>query len=160
MCLHSNSDASSSASLHMDFHNLKRLKMMWSYIKKFHAGWESLKYIQFGMGIDQFSMWWCDFHILIFIFYDDKILLLLLIFGRGEIIPWDPGIVWNDIFPKEEETFGSLQRRQWDPSILLSYLNQVENFVERSGHWRNDYNQSGAIEAWRKKFVALWSASA
>ena len=42
------------------------------------------------MGSDQLSVWWYDFHILIFIFYDDMILLLLLMFGRGEIIPWDP----------------------------------------------------------------------
>ena len=55
-------------------------------------------------------------------------------FGRMQIIPWDPGILWNDIFPKGETTFGSLQRRQWDPRILRSYLNWVDNFVKRSGH--------------------------
>ena len=54
-------------------------------------------------------------------------------------------------------TFGSLQRRQWDPRILLSYLNSVDNFVARSGHWRNDYDHSGAIETWWTNFVALWS---
>ena len=29
--------------------------------------------------------------------------------------------------------FGSLQRRQWDPGILLSYLNWVSNFYKGSG---------------------------
>ena len=107
LCLHSGSDVSSSATLHMDFHTLERLKMIWSHIKKFHAWWESLKDIHFGMGSDQLSVWWYDFHILIFIFYDDRILLLLLMFGREKIIPWDPGIIWNEIFPKGEENFGS-----------------------------------------------------
>ena len=50
-------------------------------------------------------------------------------FGRMKIRPWDPSILWNDNFPKEERTFGSLQRSQWDPYILLSYLNCVESFV-------------------------------
>ena len=81
-------------------------------------------------------------------------------FGRGQIIPWDPGIFWNEIFPKGEKTFVSLQRRKWDLGILLSYLDWFDNFVERSGHWRNDYNHSGATKAWRTNFVALWSASA
>ena len=69
---------------------------------------EDIKYIQFGMGSDQLSVWWYDFHILIFIFYDDRILLLLLMFGMNKIIPWDPGIIWNGIFPKGVEKFGSL----------------------------------------------------
>ena len=81
-------------------------------------------------------------------------------FGREKIMPWDPGIIWNEIFPKGEETFGSLQRRKWDPCIILSYLNWFHNFVERSGHCINDYNKSGATEAWRRNFVAPWSASA
>ena len=37
MCIYKNSDVSFSASLHMDFHTLERLKMIWSHIKKFHA---------------------------------------------------------------------------------------------------------------------------
>ena len=82
--------------------------MILSHIKKFHAWWESLKYIQFVMGSDQLSVWWYDFHIPIFIFYNDKIMLFLLMFGRGQIIPWDPRIIWNDIFPKGVATFGSL----------------------------------------------------
>ena len=134
--------------------------MIWSHIKKFNSSWESPKDIQFGMGSDQLLVWWYDFHILIFIFYDDRILLLLLMFGKGQITPWDPGMLWNEIFTKGTEKFGSLQRRKWDPGIILSYLNWFDNFVEICGHWRNDYNQSGATKAWRTHFVALWSASA
>ena len=37
LCIHNNNDVSSSASLHMDFHTLERLNMIWSHIKKFHA---------------------------------------------------------------------------------------------------------------------------
>ena len=33
LCIHNNSDVSSSASLHMDFHTLERLKMIWSHIE-------------------------------------------------------------------------------------------------------------------------------
>ena len=58
-----------------------------------------------------------------FIFYDDIILLLLPVFGRGQTIPWDPDSLWNEIFPKGVEKFGSLQSRKWDPGILISYLN-------------------------------------
>ena len=75
--------------------------------------------------------------------------------GRRKIIPWDPDILSNNIFPKGETTFGSFQRRQWDPCIILSYLNLVDNFVERSGHWRNGYDQSGAEKTWWKFFEAL-----
>ena len=107
-CLHNKNDVSSSASLHMDFHTLEWLNMIWSHIIKFHTWWESLKDNQFVMRNDQLSLWWYDFHILIFIFYDDKILLLLLMFGRGYIISWDPVIIWNEIFPKGETTFRSL----------------------------------------------------
>ena len=45
LCLHSSSDVRASANLHMDFHTLKRLNIMWSHIKKFHAWWENLKAI-------------------------------------------------------------------------------------------------------------------
>ena len=114
LCIHNNSDVSSSASLHVDFHTLERLKMIWSHIKEFHVWWESIKFFQFGMGRDELPVWWYDFHILIFILYDDKILLLLLMFGRRKIKPWDLGILGNDIFPNRAATFGSLQRRQWD----------------------------------------------
>ena len=49
---------------------------------EFYVGWGSLKYFQFCIGSFQFLVWWYDFHIMIFIFYDDKILLLLLMFGK------------------------------------------------------------------------------
>ena len=120
--LHSNSDVSSSASLHMDFHTLERLNIIWPHIEKFHSWWEILKDVHFGMGSDQLPLWWYDFHFLIFIFYDDEFLLLLM-FGRMQIRPWNPGILWNDIFPKGVATYGSLQTMQWDPRILLNYLN-------------------------------------
>ena len=81
-------------------------------------------------------------------------------FGREKIIPWDLGIIWNEIFSKGVEKFGSLQSRKWDRGILLSYLNWFHNFVETSGDCINDYNQSGGTEAWRTNFAALWSASA
>ena len=55
-------------------------------------------------------------------------------FGRRQIKPWDLEILGNKIFPKGGTTFGSLQRRQWDPGILRSYLNWVDTFAKRSGH--------------------------
>ena len=133
LCIHNNSDVCSSASLHMDFHTLERLKMIWSRIKEFHVWWESLKNVQFGMGRDELPIWWYDFHNLIFLLYNDKILLFLLISGRRHIKPWDPGILRNDRVQKVAEKFGSLQRRQWDPGILLSYFNWVGNFAKGSG---------------------------
>ena len=98
MCLHRNSDVSFSASLHMDSHILERLNMIWLHIEESHAWWESLKDMQLCMGSDQLSVWWYDFHILIFILYDDELLLLLLMFGRMQIRPRDPDILWNDKF--------------------------------------------------------------
>ena len=92
------------------------------------------------MGSDQLLVWWYDFHILIFIFYDDIIFLLLLMFGRGQIIPWDLGILWNEIFRKGAKNFGSLQRRKWDLGILLSDLNWVEFFFVRVTNWGDDNN--------------------
>ena len=82
------------------------------------------------MGRGELPLWWYVFYNLIFIIYNDKILLFLLMGGRRKIKPWDPGILWNDRVQKGVETFGSLQRRQWDPRILLSYLNWVDNFVK------------------------------
>ena len=78
-------------------------------------------------------VWWYDFHILIFILYNDKILLIILMGGRRQIKPWDPDILRNDIVQKVAAKFGSLQRRQWDPGILLIYLNWVRYFSEGSG---------------------------
>ena len=80
-------------------------------------------------------------------------------FGRRKIKPWDRDIIGNGIFTNGEATFGSLHRRQWDLGILLSYLNWVDNFVKRSGHQRNDYDHSGAVETRWTKFTSLWSAS-
>ena len=122
---------------------VERLNMIWFHIEEFHAWWESLKYDQFGMGRDELSVWWYDFHNLIFILYNNKILLFLLMVGRRQIKPCDPGIIQNDRVEKGETTFGSVQRRQWDPRILLSYLNWVGNFAKGSGHQRNDYDHSG-----------------
>ena len=39
----------------------------------------------------------------------------------------------NDRVQKVAEKFGSLQRRPWDPGILLSYFNWVGNFAKGSG---------------------------
>ena len=91
------------------------------------------KNFQFGMGRDELPVWWYDFHNLIFLLYNDKILLFLLMGGRRKIKPWDPGILRNDRFQKVAENFGSLQRRQCDPRILLSYFNWVGNFAKGSG---------------------------
>ena len=85
------------------------------------------------MGRDELPVWWYDFHNLIFILYNDKILLFILMGGRRRIKPWDPGILRNDIVQKVAAKFGSLQRRQWDPGILLIYLNWVRYFSEGSG---------------------------
>ena len=71
---------------------------------------------------DELPVWWYDFHNLIFILYNDNFLLFLLMVGRRQIKPWDPGILGNDKFPKGTKKFGSLQRSQWDPRIILSYL--------------------------------------
>ena len=107
--------------------------MIWSHIKEFHIWWESLKNVQFGMGRDELRVWWYDFHNLIFLLYNDKILLFLLMGGRRQIKPWDPGILRNDRIQKVVEKFGSLQRRQWNPGILLRYFNWVGNFSKGSG---------------------------
>ena len=101
--------------------------------EEFHVWWESSKNFQFGMGRDELPVWWYDFHNLIFILYNDKILLFILMGGRRKIKPWDPGILRNDIVQKVATKFGSLQRRHWDLRILLSYLNWVRNFSEGSG---------------------------
>ena len=138
LCIHNNSDVSSSARLHMDFHTLERLKMIWSRIKEFHVWWESFKKIQFCMGRDELPLWWYDFHNLIFILCNDKILLFLLMGGRRHIKPWDPNILRDDRFQKLAAKFGSLQRRQWDPGILLSYLNWVDNFFVNISYARLD----------------------
>ena len=107
--------------------------MIWSHIKEFHVWWESLKKLQFGMGRDELLVWWYDFHNLIFILYNDKILLFILMGGRRQIKPWDPDILRNDIVQKVAEKFGSLQRRQWDLRTLLSYCNWVGNLAKGSG---------------------------
>ena len=106
--------------------------MIWDHIEKFHDWWASLKNVQSGMGSDQFPLWWYDFHFLVFILCDDKYLLLLMMFGRMQLKHWDLGISWNDNFRKVRGTFGSFQRRQWDPCILLSYLNWVK-FLWKKG---------------------------
>ena len=85
------------------------------------------------MGRDELPVWWYDFHNLFFLLYNDKILLFLLMGRRRNIKPWDPCILMNDRVQKVEEKFGSLQRRQWDPGILLSYFNCVGNFSKGSG---------------------------
>ena len=64
------------------------------------------------MGTSQFSVQWYNFHIMIFIFYDDGILLFLLMSGMRKKIPWDLGILGNDIFPKGAIVFGYLQLRK------------------------------------------------
>ena len=102
------------------------------------------------MGRDELLVWWYDFHNLIFILYNDKILFCLLMARRRKIKPWDPSILGNDRFQKGQETFGSLQRRHGDSRILLIYLNWIDNFVRRSGNQKNDYDQSGATETWWK----------
>ena len=85
------------------------------------------------MGRDELPIWWYDFHNLIFLLYNDKIMLFLLIGGRRQIKPWDPGILRNARIQKVAEKFGSLQRRQWDPGIMLNYFNWVGNFAKGSG---------------------------
>ena len=122
------------------------------------SGGRVQKKFQIGMWRDELPVWWYAFHNLIFILYDDKILLFILMCGRRQIKPWDLEIIWNGKFPKGEAKFGSLQRRQWDPGILLSYLNQVDSLVKRSGHQRNDYDQIGAAETWWKHFAVLYDA--
>ena len=57
---------------------------------------------------DELLVWWYDFHNLIFILYNDEILLFLLMVGRRQIKPWHPGILGNDRFPKGTTTFDSL----------------------------------------------------
>ena len=117
--------------------------------EEFHVQLESLKNVQFGMGRDELPVWWYDFHNLIFFLYKDKIVLLLLMGGRRQIKPWDPRILRNDKVQKVVEKFGSLQRRKWDPGIMLSYFNWVGNFAKGSGI-KNGYDQSGAAKTWWK----------
>ena len=97
--------------------------------------------MQFSMGRDELPIWWYDFHNLIFIrLYNDNFLLLLLMGGRRQIKPWDPGILRNDRIQKVAEKLGSLQRRQWDPGIMLSYFSWVGNFAKGSGIKKNGYD--------------------
>ena len=76
--------------------------------EEFHVGWENLKNVQFGMGRDELPVWWYDFHNFIFILYNDKMLLFLLMVGRRQIKPWDPNIIGNDRFPKGDKNSGVL----------------------------------------------------
>ena len=85
------------------------------------------------MGRDELPMRWYYFHNLIFILYNDKILLFILMGRWRKIKPWDPNILRNDIVQKVGVKFGSLERRQWDLGILLSYFNWVGNFAKGSG---------------------------
>ena len=85
------------------------------------------------MGRDELPVWWYEFHNLIFILYNDKILLFLLMGGRRHIKPWDPGILRDDRVQKVEAKFVYLQRRQWDPRTLLNYLKWVGNLAKGSG---------------------------
>ena len=94
---------------HMESHILETIDMIWPHIEEFHVGWGSLTNIQFCIGAFQHPLWWYDFHILIFISYDDDFLLLFMMFGRVKIIPWELNIIWNDKFPNRETTFESLQ---------------------------------------------------
>ena len=96
---------------------------------------------------DELPVWWYDFHYLIFILYNDKILFSILMGGRRQIKPWDPNILRNDIIQKVVAKFGSLQRRQWDLCIILSYFKWVGNFAKGSGI-KNGYDQSGAAKTW------------
>ena len=108
------------------------------------------KNVQFGMGRDELPVWWYDFHNLILLLYNDKILLFLLMGERRQIKPWDLGILRNDKVQKVAEKIGSLQRRQWDPGIMLSYFNWFGNFSKGSGIKKNGYDQSGAAKTWWK----------
>ena len=76
--------------------------------EEFHVLWESLKNVQFGMGRVELPVWWYDFHNLIFILYNDKKLLFLLMGGGRQIKPWDPDILRNGRVQKVEEKHGSL----------------------------------------------------
>ena len=85
------------------------------------------------MGRDELPIWWYNFHNLIFLLYNDKILLFLFMGGRRKIKSWDPGILTNDKVQKVAKKFGSLKRRQRDLGILLNYFNWVGNFAKGSG---------------------------
>ena len=58
------------------------------------------------MGRDELLVWWYDFHNLIFILHNDKILLFLLLGGRRHIKPWDIDILENDSVQKGEKKLG------------------------------------------------------
>ena len=76
--------------------------------------------LQCCMGTSQFSVQWYNFHIMIFIFYDDGIFLFLLMSGMRQKIPWDTSNLGNDRFPKGAAVSGYLWLRKWDPGIFLS----------------------------------------
>ena len=75
---------------------------------KISLGWGNHTDLQFCIENFQFSVQWRDFHIMIFIFSDDGILLFLLMSGMRQKIPRDPCILGNDIFPKGAVVFGYL----------------------------------------------------
>ena len=130
LCIHNNSYMSSSASLHMDFHTLERLKMIWSRIKDFHVWCEILKNVHFGMGRDEIPVWWYDFHNLIFLLYNDKILLFLLIGGRRQIKPWDPSILWNDKVQKWQKHLGPCRGGSGIQELCTVTLTGLEIFLK------------------------------
>ena len=97
-----------------------------------------------------------DFNNLIFLLYNDKILLFLLMGRRRQIKPWDPGILRNERFQKVAEKFGSLQRRQWDPRTLLIYLNWVGNLAKGSGSRKMAMIRVVQQKHGGKIFYTLW----
>ena len=82
MFLENRNDVCFDVSWHIELHMVVRLNMIWPHIEEFNVWWESLINVQFGMGRDEIPMWWYDFHNLIFMLYNDKILLFLLMVGR------------------------------------------------------------------------------
>ena len=49
-----------------------RLKVFWPYIEELHKLLQGTSQFWFCIGSVDLLVWWCDFHILIFIFYEDK----------------------------------------------------------------------------------------
>ena len=69
-------------------------------------------------------------------------------FERMELRHWDPGIPWNDNFPKVAGTFGYLEMRKWNPSILLS----------KELCWKAFSLKGMQCKQWDPGIVCLWSS--
>ena len=111
------------------------------------------------MGRDELPVWWYDFHNLIFLLYNDKILLFLLMGGRRKIKLWDPSILRNDRVQKVAEKFGSFRGGSGIQEFYSVTLTRLEILLKKvaSEKWLwSEWCSKNIVE----KFATLCGASA